>query len=151
MRRQIAEPQPPIAFLLLRLHENKIRTHSSCVFSRHTYGKLVCIPCRVPLMCMAVPGAGERAVQGALGNVPQYLSQRVPWARCGFECAVAGDCCASAQADLDECSALTNLVLSNLASPSPPQPITTSWFHRKRGRATGASRFIHHLVVRTSQ
>ena len=69
----------------------------------------------------------------------------------GFECAVAGDCCASAQADLDECSALTNLVLSNLARPSPPWAMTTSWFHRKRGRATGASRFIHHLVARTFQ
>ena len=31
MRRQIAEPQPPIALFLIRLHENKIRTRSDRV------------------------------------------------------------------------------------------------------------------------
>ena len=37
------------------------------------------------------------------------------------------------------------------ARPSAPQSMTTSWFHLKMGRATGASRFIQGLVVRTCQ
>ena len=37
------------------------------------------------------------------------------------------------------------------ARPSAPQSMTTSWFHLNRGRATGASRFIQGLVVRTFQ
>ena len=37
------------------------------------------------------------------------------------------------------------------ASPSPPQRITTSWLCSNTGRATGASRFIQRLALRTFQ
>ena len=60
MRREIAEPQPPIALLLIRLHENKIQTYSPLVhpFVTRT-SRMSCSSCVWPF-----PGAGERAVKG---------------------------------------------------------------------------------------
>jgi hypothetical protein len=40
---------------------------------------------------------------------------------------------------------------SRRARPSVASRMSASWFQTKAGRATGAARFIHHLVVRTSQ
>ena len=45
MRRQIAEPQPLIAFLILRLHENKIRTDADGV---HPFRRLYRTPYEIP-------------------------------------------------------------------------------------------------------
>jgi len=62
MRRQIAQPQPPIAFLVLRLHENKVGTIASRV---HPFiGASVRVSRRVRLMCVAVSRRWRTRSQG---------------------------------------------------------------------------------------
>jgi hypothetical protein len=67
----------PIALLLIRLHENKIRTHSPRV---HPFVRRICarLAPRAPHVYGRHQARAAAQSKGALGNVPQYPSQRIP-------------------------------------------------------------------------